>query len=130
MLDLVGLVDPPVVAARREGRLAALVRKRDPRYVLVPPQFRPGLLGPLLADPALTDRYRPIDFFTDPDYQGGTVTLYERHPLRFTPAGSSTREGAGGVKPSHGRLAQVSMKRRPPRRTGGRPLGVALRWRW
>ena len=90
VLDLVGLVDPPVVAARREGRLAALVRQRDPRYVLVPPQFRPGLLGPLLADPALTDRYRPIVFFTDPDYQGGTVTLYERHPLRFATAGSFT----------------------------------------
>jgi hypothetical protein len=85
VLDLVGLVDPAVVAARREGRLAELVAAREPAYLLVPPHFRPGLLDPLLAHPEIARRYRPAVFFTVPGYGGGTVALYERHPLRFAP---------------------------------------------
>ena len=86
VLDLVGLVDPAVVAARRDGRLAALVAARQPRYLLAPPQFWPDLFGPLLADPAIGRHYRPVAFFTAESFAGGTVTLYERHPLRFAAA--------------------------------------------
>jgi len=86
VLDLVGLVDPAVVAARRDGRLAALVTARQPRYLLAPPQFWPDLFGPLLADPAIGRHYRPVAFFTAESFAGGTVTLYERHPLRFAAA--------------------------------------------
>jgi hypothetical protein len=85
VLDLVGLVDPAVVAARREGRLAELVAAREPAYLLVPPHFRPGFLDPLLAHPEIARRYRPAVFFTVPGYGGGTVALYQRHPLRFAP---------------------------------------------
>jgi hypothetical protein len=86
VLDLVGMVDPAVVTARREGRLAELVAAREPHYLLVPPHFRQGLLGPLLAQPEIAGSYRPAAHFTVPGYSGGTVTLYERHPLRFAPA--------------------------------------------
>lgn len=86
MLDLVGLVDPAVVAARREGRLAERVAARDPAYLLVPTHFRPGLLDPLLAHPGIARRYRPAAHFTVPGHSGGTVTFFERHPLRFAPA--------------------------------------------
>lgn len=78
ILDLVGLVDPQVEAARRDGRLAELVAERQPRYILTAPHFGRTILGSVLADPGVGRHYRPVARFQSPSYLGGPATLLQR----------------------------------------------------
>lgn len=78
VLDLVGLVDPEVLAARTAGRLPALVAERAPEYILVPPPFLGRELGEVMRDPRIRARYRPAARFFDPAYEHDPVTLYRR----------------------------------------------------
>lgn len=78
VLDLVGLVDPEVVAARRAGRLPELVAERSPEHILVPPPFLGRELGEVMRHPAIRRRYRPAARFFDPGYRHDPVVLYRR----------------------------------------------------
>lgn len=78
VLDLVGLVDPEVLAARDAGRLPELVAERAPDYILVPPPFLGRELGGVMRHTRIRDRYRPAARFFDPAYEHDPVTLYRR----------------------------------------------------
>jgi hypothetical protein len=79
VLDLMGLVDPEVLAARRTGQLAELVVKRAPRFVVDAPLFHSATLDAILTHPHIRDRYVVRATFRRPEYEyGGTVRLLER----------------------------------------------------
>ncbi len=78
VLDLVGLVDPEVVEARRTGRLAEHVAAEAPEYILVPPPFLGRELGDVMRHPEIRARYAPAARFFDPEYEHDPVTLYRR----------------------------------------------------
>lgn len=78
VLDLIGLVDPEVVEARRAGRLPEHVAAEAPEYILVPPPFLGRELGDVMRHPEIRARYVPAERFYDPDYQHDPVTLYRR----------------------------------------------------
>lgn len=78
VLDLVGLVDPEVVEARRAGRLAEHVAAEAPEYILVPPPFLGRELGDVMRHPEIRARYAPAARFSDPEYEHDPVTLYRR----------------------------------------------------
>lgn len=78
ILDLVGLVDPEVVEARRAGRLPDHVAAEAPEYLLVPPPFLGRELGDVMRHPGIRGRYVPEARFFDPGYESDPVTLYRR----------------------------------------------------
>ena len=79
VLDLVGLVDPRLLAAKREGRLAAAVAARAPSFIVDHPGFRDPYLAPLLARADVRRDYRLVGVFYRPDYPIG-VRLLARRP--------------------------------------------------
>jgi hypothetical protein len=78
ILDLVGLVSPEVLRARRDGGLAELLAAAAPRYVVDVPKFA-RYTKPLLGLGAAAPRYRRIERFTTPEYDE-PVDLLERLP--------------------------------------------------
>lgn len=78
VLDLVGLVDPAVVEARRAGRLPEHVAAVAPEYLLVPPPFLGRELGDVMRHPEIRARYAPVARFYDAEYEHDPVTLFQR----------------------------------------------------
>lgn len=85
VLDLIGLVDPEVVEARRTGRLPEHVAAEAPEYILVPPPFLGRELGDVMRHPEIRARYVPVERFYDPDYEHDPVRLYRRRERRALP---------------------------------------------
>ncbi|MEM7052551.1 MAG: hypothetical protein AAF604_23005 [Acidobacteriota bacterium] len=78
VLDLVGLIDPAVVAARADGRLGDHVAAVDPTYLLDAPVFRQRFVDEVLGTPGIGGRYRPAAAFVSPAYEGDPVVLLRR----------------------------------------------------
>jgi hypothetical protein len=99
VLDLMGLVDPEVLAARRAGQLAELVAKRAPRFVVDAPLFRSATLDAILTHPHIRDRYVVRATFRRPEYAyGGTVRLLERDGGHEPDASKTGAPSLGAVK--------------------------------
>ncbi len=79
VLDLTGLVEPAVLAARREDRLADLVAARRPDYLLDNPNFHSSFLAPLVESGELDRDYRAVASFARPEYPFA-IRLLERRP--------------------------------------------------
>lgn len=80
VVDLVGLVDPQVLAARHEGRLAALLAAHPPDYVVDNPNFHPTFLAPLVASGELARNYVAVATFTRPEFAFPVRLLARRNP--------------------------------------------------
>ncbi len=81
VLDLVGLVDPQVLAARSEGRIAALFAAGPPDYVVDNPNFHATFLAPLVASGELARNYVAVATFVRPEFAFPVRLLARREPL-------------------------------------------------
>ncbi|HYG61937.1 MAG TPA: hypothetical protein VEL74_05115 [Thermoanaerobaculia bacterium] len=72
VLDLMGLVSPEALTARRDGTLPALVARERPDYLVDVSLFQP-VLGPILDEPAVQASYQPVAEL--PDGRGPGVRL-------------------------------------------------------
>jgi len=78
ILDLGGLVSPPAIAARKHGRLPALIEELRPCYLVDTPHFRSEY--PVLERPGLAEQYRTIATFEDERPDRGRIRVLERVP--------------------------------------------------
>lgn len=65
VLDLMGLISPEALEARRRGDLAGLVARERPEYLLDVSIFRPAVLDPILAHPEIAGAYREVAVIED-----------------------------------------------------------------
>jgi len=96
VLDLMGLVSPEALEARRRGNLAELVARERPDYLLDVVLFRPQVLAPILADPQIAAEYKEVAELADGRFPGSTIRVLRVTPsrtaeLRHRPAGRSGR---------------------------------------
>jgi hypothetical protein len=77
VLDLMGLVSPEALAARREGTLPALVARERPDYLVDVSLFQP-VLGPILAHPDVAGAYREVAELPDGRGPGVRLSLLRR----------------------------------------------------
>lgn len=75
VLDLMGLVSPEALAARKQGTLPALVARERPDYLVDVSLFQP-VLAPILNDPAI--HYRDVAELPDGRGQGVRLRLFRR----------------------------------------------------
>jgi hypothetical protein len=78
VLDLMGLVSPEALAARRRGGLAELVARERPEYLLDVTLFRAQVLDPVLADPRIAAAYRKVAELVDGRYPGSRIRVLRR----------------------------------------------------
>ncbi|HEX3555094.1 MAG TPA: hypothetical protein VIA62_17865 [Thermoanaerobaculia bacterium] len=78
VLDLMGLVRPDALAARKRGDLPALVAHEQPEYLVDATLFRDPWLNPILAHPAIAAGYREVASFPDGRDPGLRVRLLRR----------------------------------------------------
>jgi hypothetical protein len=79
VLDLMGLVTPDILEAKRAGRLAEFVESRAPGYVVCPPNFRGNELR-FLDEAPIAGHYVAAAAFSDPAFTPGAVVLERRRP--------------------------------------------------
>jgi len=96
VLDLMGLVSPEALDARRRGDLAGLVARQRPDYLLDVALFRPQVLAPILADPRIVAEYQEVAELADGRYPGSKIRVLRVTPSRtaelpYRPAGRSGR---------------------------------------
>ena len=77
VVDLVGLVDPRMLAARRANRVAEGLAASPPDFLVDNPNFHATFLEPLIASGELERRYRLVASFSRPEYPVA-VRLLER----------------------------------------------------
>jgi hypothetical protein len=75
IIDLMGLVEPEVLAARRDRRLADYVAARRPCYLLRASLFDSDHFAAILAHPDVAIRYRPLREFADGRHPSIRLTL-------------------------------------------------------
>ncbi|HYX26340.1 MAG TPA: hypothetical protein VFC23_19460 [Thermoanaerobaculia bacterium] len=80
VLDLMGLVRPDALAARKRGDLPALVAREGPEYLVDATLFRDPWLNPILSHPAIAAGYREVASFPDGRDPGLRVRLLRRTP--------------------------------------------------
>ena len=68
VVDLVGLVDPAILAARAAGKVADHLRSDPPDYLLDNPNFHDSFLAFFVEDPELRSSYREVARFRRPEY--------------------------------------------------------------
>ncbi|MBW8876189.1 MAG: hypothetical protein JF614_14580 [Acidobacteria bacterium] len=78
VLDLMGLVRPDALAARKRGDLPALVAREGPEYLVDATLFRDPWLNPILNQPAIAAGYREVASFPDGRDPGLRVRLLRR----------------------------------------------------
>lgn len=78
VLDLMGLVSPEALEARRRGDLAGLVARERPEYLLDVSLFRAEALGPVMADPRISAAYREIADIADQRHPSIRIRLLRR----------------------------------------------------
>lgn len=91
VIDLVGLVDPEMLRARREGKVAELVFARRPDFIVDNPGFHDDFLAPLLAGGQLGLAYRELATFRRPEYPHPIRLLGRRDGLDPQPEGVRRR---------------------------------------
>jgi hypothetical protein len=77
VLDLMGLVSPEALAARKQGTLPALVARERPDYLVDVSLFQP-VLAPILAEPAIRSSYKNVAELTDGRGPGVRLWLLRR----------------------------------------------------
>lgn len=80
VIDLVGLVDPQVLTARSEGRIAELLAARPPDYVVDNPNFHATFLAPFVASSELARNYVAVATFVRPEFAVPVRLLARREP--------------------------------------------------
>jgi hypothetical protein len=80
VLDLMGLVRPDALAARKRGDLPALVARERPEYLVDATLFRDPWLNPILSHPVIAAGYREVASFPDGRDPGLRVRLLRRSP--------------------------------------------------
>ena len=78
ILDLMGLVTPEALAARKRGTLPELVAREAPDYVLDATLFGPWTFDDLLRHPPIAERYTEVARFPDERYPGLLVRVLRR----------------------------------------------------
>ncbi len=68
IVDLAGLLDPALRAAREEHRLAAALAAASPDYLVDNPAFHGNFLAQIVASGDLDKRYRVLHTFSRPEY--------------------------------------------------------------
>lgn len=92
VVDLVGLVNPAILAARREGRVGEVLRLDPPDYLLDNPNFHDSFLAFFLADEELYGFYREVARFHRPEYPF-ELRLLAREPGRKSGSDRMRRSG-------------------------------------
>ncbi len=78
VLDLVGLVDPGLLRAKSEGRLAAALLARRPDFLVDHPTFRQPYWDPVLALPEVAGQFEVVGTFHRPEYPTAVRLLARR----------------------------------------------------
>ncbi len=78
VLDLMGLVRPDALAARKRGDLPTLVAREGPEYLVDATLFRDPWLNPILNHPVIAGGYREVASFPDGRDPGLRVRLLRR----------------------------------------------------
>lgn len=86
VLDLMGLVSPEALEARRRGTLADLVARERPEYLLDVPLFRAQVLDSILADPRIAAAYKEVAELPDGRYPGSRIRVLRREETPPTPS--------------------------------------------
>ncbi|HEX4959386.1 MAG TPA: hypothetical protein VF173_01010 [Thermoanaerobaculia bacterium] len=81
VLDLMGLVTPEALAARKRGDLPALVAREQPEYLIDATLFRDPWLNPILAQPAIASYYHEVANFPDGRDPGLRVRVLSPSPI-------------------------------------------------
>lgn len=79
VLDLAGLLNEDIRAARSQNSLVPYLKAHPPDYFLDNPAFHSNFLAPIANSALLTSSYRPVSSFTRPEYPF-TLELMERRP--------------------------------------------------
>lgn len=82
VLDLMGLVSPEALEARRRGDLAELVARERPEYLLDVTLFRAQVLDPVLAAPRIAATYREVAEIADGRFPGSRIRVLRATPSR------------------------------------------------
>jgi len=79
LLDMCGIVDPDVVAARQQGQLYAHVRDRDPDYILDNPAFHSEPeYARIIVRPVLKMEYDLLETYRTPEFSPDGILLWKR----------------------------------------------------
>lgn len=95
VVDLMGLVTPEAVEARRAGELGELVLRHRATHLVDNPIFHREALEGVLGNPEIRRRYRPVSRIHRPPYAPIVIVSVEMSPGR----GAGTLPGVGSVAP-------------------------------